>query len=106
MPILTILAATLLAPPVSAQRVEPSPRPFERGALPARCKPTAGMVDSRRDRPKSGKLGDQPPATHFYAVYNLVDNCPQPVVLRKGIGANADRPAPVVRVPPRMTRVK
>ncbi len=104
MPILTIIAATLLAPPVAAQRSDTAQ--FERGAPPARCKPTAGMVDAPRERPKSRKLGDLPPATHFYAVYNLVDNCPQPIVLRKGVGANLDTPAPVVRVPPRMTRVK
>ncbi|MES2337374.1 MAG: hypothetical protein V4537_04675 [Pseudomonadota bacterium] len=100
-----VTGLALLSAPAVAQRTS-SGLPAFKGlpTTPDRCNPTAGMVDYREKRARSQKLGDQPPASQFYAVYTVVDGCAQPVVIRKGIGGNPDATAPVLRSPPRARR--
>lgn len=97
------LAATiLLAGPAAAQRTTPGSVAL--AAQPGRCAPTAGIADYRGQRVMPRKLGEMPPATQIYTVYTVVDGCPQPIVVRKGIGGDPQRPAPMRRTPPRFTR--
>lgn len=70
------------------------------------CAPAAGVADFRKRPPRSMKLGDQPPANQFYAVYNRVGPCPQPIVVRKGIGANREQTPPVPTAPPRQSTAR
>lgn len=52
-----------------------------------RCeRPGATLVSRKVPTARVRKLGDLPPANQYLTVLRSVDNCPQPVVLRKGIG--------------------
>ena len=98
-------ATALIAGPAVAQ--EKRPRGDVLGTkAPARCNPTAGVADYRGGKAPPRKLGEMPPANQIYTVYNVVNGCPQPVVVRKGIGGNTRQPvSPPARrrVSPRRT---
>ncbi|MBM3927202.1 MAG: hypothetical protein FJ335_01890 [Sphingomonadales bacterium] len=79
----TLLLTALTTGPAQAPVSAPPPAV----PIPARCNPTA---DKTRGVRLAGptKLGDLPPASQVLAVFRKdADGCPQPVVLRKGIGA-------------------
>lgn len=60
--------------------------------LKKNCKPTAGIVNDRGDREtRPRKLGDLPPATQYKALWNVVDGCSEPIVVRRGLGAPEPR---------------
>ena len=50
------------------------------------CTPTATLVGAEPTRPGVRKLGEMPAAAQILTVYRTVDKCPEPVVLRRGIG--------------------
>ncbi len=50
------------------------------------CMPTAALVGGEPQNPGIRKLGDLPPAAQILTVYHTVDNCPEPVVLRREVG--------------------
>ena len=101
--ILVIVALAIpLATPANAQKVRHPLRSTETGE---RCTPASDIART----PKIGgsmKLGDQPPATRLYALYNLVDGCSEPIVLNDRVGANPERKLPMTKVPaqPRAVR--
>ena len=99
-----MIASGMFALAMMAQ-VQGSDRTFPtRSAQPARCQPTADQAASRSQQIAPRKLGDLPPATQIYAVFNRVDGCSVPVVVRKGIGANPQRQVPMARTVPRIDR--
>ena len=51
-------------------------------------KPKFEQVEQKQ-RFRAGKLGDMPPATQVLGVYNEVDGCPQPIVVRDSVGMPA-----------------
>jgi hypothetical protein len=56
-------------------------------ATPQRCR-APGITYTGRARPVTSprKLGELPPARHYLAVVRDVGGCPEPAVLRSGIG--------------------
>lgn len=98
----------LLAMPATAQDPRPArpDAPVPRTAKPVGCQPTAGIVTYRGDAARPRTLADMPPAAQIYTVYNVVDGCPTPVVVRDGIGGNPSQQQPVLRVPPRATNAR
>jgi hypothetical protein len=99
-----LLAAVLLTAP----GIAPSQtRSFDlRRPTPARCAPAAGIVADHDGRIAPRKLGEMPPASQIYTVYTVVDGCPRPVVVRKGIGADPQQPSSPTRSPPRSPRTE
>ena len=51
------------------------------------CTPSATLVAGKQPPPGVRKLGEMPGAAQILTVYRTVDKCPEPVVLRRGIGA-------------------
>ncbi len=102
----------LLATSATAQTARPAKPGGAPGAAtarvakPADCQPTAGIVAYRGGEIAPRKLGDLPPASEIYAVYNEVDGCPTPVVVREGIGANPAQKQPVLRTPPKASNAR
>lgn len=59
---------------------------------PARCEAPDQTVNDPRGVPaKPRKLAELPPANLYLTVYRIRDGCPDPLIVRTGIGANADR---------------
>lgn len=89
---LTLFAAVLALPqPAAPQATAPRP-PVARRDVARTCRPGAQVVVGGPEI-RARKLGEMPPASAYAAVYNEVDRCPQPIVLREGIGADtAPRP--------------
>jgi hypothetical protein len=80
----------------------PAARPVN---LAEHCTPSAGMTAARRQPPRIRKLGEEPPADQFYAVYRMGrDGCPDPIVLRKDVGSNRDRQIDIAPVPHGMSK--
>ncbi|WP_375421357.1 hypothetical protein [uncultured Sphingomonas sp.] len=77
---LILIAALALPSAASAQQ-----RLVTRDGKP--CLPSATLVDGKGSKPAIRKLGEMPGASQILAVYRTVDKCPEPVVLRSGIGA-------------------
>ena len=103
-----LATAALLATSGTAQTARPARAgaPTPRTAKPADCQPTAGIVTYRGGDVGPRKLGDLPPASQIYAVYNEVDGCPTPVVVREGIGGNPAQKQPVLRTPPKASNAR
>jgi hypothetical protein len=74
--ILIALAAPAAAPAPAAAKVEP-----RRCALPGVTYAGKGSGTTRAQ-----KLRDQPPANQYLAVVRHVGGCPEPAVVRTGIG--------------------
>jgi hypothetical protein len=51
------------------------------------CAASATLADGKASKPGTRKLGEMPGASQILTVYRTVDKCPEPVVLRSGIGA-------------------
>lgn len=102
-----LAAATLIAAPAAAQQapVHTSKPIGSVAAASARCNPGAAAVDYRGKGTSPKKLGEMPPANQIYTVYTRVDDCPQPIVVRKGIGANPHLKTSPTRSPPRTTKI-
>lgn len=67
-----------------------------------RCTPSASMTAARPRPPRIHNLGEEPPANQLYAVYRRGrDGCPDPIVLRKGVGLNRDRQIEIAPDPQR-----
>jgi hypothetical protein len=85
-----VLIATvglMITAPLVAEPVSP---------VSARCGSGANKAEHWKDRALAPRaLGQEPPAARVLTLYRKVDGCPAPIVLEKGIGANADR-APVI----------
>jgi hypothetical protein len=89
---LLILAAALAAPSSSPASPQPAAPPA------ARTLPPPGLVTGRDCRrpetviartpaaPQGKSLGELPPADMMLAVYNEVDGCMEPRVIRYGVG--------------------
>lgn len=89
---LLILAAALAAPSSSPASPQPAARPS------AQALPAPGLVSGRECRrpeavmartpaaPQAKSLGELPPANLMLAVYNEVDGCMEPRVVRYGVG--------------------
>lgn len=71
------------------------------GAIPARCRAGDGLAKQPGPRVgRSQKLNELPPANQYYALYRRgPDGCPDPIVLRKGVGNPAKPASEGVRVP-------
>lgn len=95
----------LLAMPAPAQTARPAKPGTTARADPKadRCQPTSGIVEYRGGKAVPRKLNEMPPGTAIYAVYNVVDGCPMPVVVGQRNG-DRTRPPPQLRVPPRLTK--
>jgi hypothetical protein len=76
-----ILIAALAMPPSA---VEARSNVAARNGKP--CTPTATLVGAEPTKPGVRKLGEMPAAAQILTVYRTVDKCPEPVVLRWGIG--------------------
>jgi hypothetical protein len=50
------------------------------------CTPSATLVGGGAQKPGVRKLGELPPASQILTVYRTVDKCPEPIVLRRGVG--------------------
>ena len=84
----TALAIAALALPLSPTAARKVP-----GLAPDKnCGPASGVV-SDRDGLQVGprKLGELPPANSYKALWNVVDGCPKPIVIRRGLGASEGR---------------
>ena len=68
--LLSLTTATSPAAPVSAKV----------------CKKPDFEKIERKGPARLGKLGDMPPGKQILTVYNEVDGCPQPIVVRDGVG--------------------
>jgi hypothetical protein len=80
---LSLILLALAAPPA-----DPASGHAARSFPPARhCSPT-GVTYAGRGKVATApqKLGDQPPARHYLAVVRHVGGCPEPAVVRSGIG--------------------
>lgn len=102
---LLIAALTLpLAAPASAQYTGPN---SQAAPMPGadRC---GGNRIAGHIGPKAGAhtLAEQPPAARLYALYRMVDGCPEPIVLQEGIGANPERRLPITAEHPRLRRLR
>ncbi|MEA3001623.1 MAG: hypothetical protein QOH81_411 [Sphingomonadales bacterium] len=72
------LLAALAAAPAAAPAAKP--------AAPRHCRVPA--VTWAKGRPAGAavrRLGEEPPASHYLAVWRVVGGCPEPAVLRTGI---------------------
>jgi len=56
------------------------------GALPEQCLKRDRLRVKGRNEAKSGKLGDMPAADQIKTVYRSADGCPDPLVVRHGVG--------------------
>jgi hypothetical protein len=87
--ILTAAVVTTLSPTTAPARmvddipVTAMPNP---GALPAKCVKRDRLRVKGRDQATQRKLGDMPPADQIKAVYRSKDGCPDPLVVRYGVG--------------------
>ena len=87
--LLTILLPALQATvAAAAPRVVISAAPFV-AAASAKCPETMHWADIDR-RPVARRLDQLPPGRLELTVLREVGNCPEPVVLREGIGGNPD----------------
>ncbi|MHA6723867.1 hypothetical protein [Sphingomonas sp. RS2018] len=68
---------------------------------PARCAETATKT-AAPSTARTRKLGDEPPASHLYALDRRVAGCPEPIVLREGIGTGTRSPKSSLRAVPRL----
>lgn len=84
---LTLLPVLVLVALPLCGAADPSQAPSS-AASTSLCKISPTVASAT---PKSGRmqtLGELPPAAQIQTVWRQVDNCPTPVVLRDGIGAN------------------
>lgn len=91
---LFIVALLPLAPAMAQQA--------PRTSLPAKCKPTAGLVEYKPDgatRPRP--LADMPQAVEIKTLWRVVDGCPQPIVVRRGLGNPSATPSPAPDAKPK-----
>ncbi len=58
----------------------------------ARCQAHGAVPVAGHDKATFKLLGELPPANHVLTVWRSVAGCPQPVVLREGIGAPEPTP--------------
>jgi hypothetical protein len=90
----TALAALALLAPLAALSAAPPPKPGPSPAtapLPVRgaggCElPTVTYARQPQSAKQAQKLGDLPAANSYLAVERHVGGCPEPAVLRTGIG--------------------
>jgi hypothetical protein len=77
---LSMVLIALAAPAVVAAMPPPSPSP-------AHCR-GSGVTYAGKGKPVTSprKLGELPPARHYLAVVRQVEGCPEPAVIRSGIG--------------------
>ncbi len=89
-------AACTLSPVAAPARMVdtiPSTAMPNPGALPERCLKRDRLRVKGRNEAKTGKLGDMPAADHIKTVYRSADGCPDPLVVRHGVGMpKQDRP--------------
>jgi hypothetical protein len=63
------------------------------GTVPEKCVTNDRLRVKTTDRGSQRKLGEMPPADQIKTVYRSKDGCPDPLVVRYGVGApNAARP--------------
>jgi hypothetical protein len=80
------------APARTTDAIPPTTMPVI-GTVPEKCVTTDRLRVKRTDRGSQRKLGDMPPADQIKTVYRSKDGCPDPLVVRYGVGApNAARP--------------
>lgn len=88
-------AATLLPVAVPARTTDavPSTTMPVIGTVPEKCMAKDRLRVKRTDRGSQRKLGDMPPADQIKTVYRSKDGCPDPLVVRYGVGVpKATRP--------------
>ena len=73
--LLFAFAAATAAPPLPAAP-----------AAPACRLPSVVLAGKRNPVARPQKLGEQPPATHYLAVVRQIGGCPEPAIVRTGIG--------------------
>ena len=88
MPAVVMVAATLSPFAALARTVEaiPSSNMPVIGTVPERCVTNDRLRVKGRSEVKSRKLGDLPPADEIKAVYRSKEGCPDPLVVRHGVG--------------------
>lgn len=77
---LTLILIALAAPPAASAQLAAAP--------PARCEaPRITYAGKGTSQAGARKLGELPPAKHYLTVVRQVGGCPEPAVVRSGIGA-------------------
>lgn len=79
-------ALTPATAPARTVEMAPSTAMPNLGALPERCLKRDRLRVKGRNEAKSGKLGDMPAADQIKTVYRSADGCPDPLVVRHGVG--------------------
>lgn len=82
--ILAVLTLTLPTTVLDARHVEPDRKSIDR--KPACDRPSSRVIGANSREAGIHKLGDMPPAKQYLTVLREIDGCPEPVVLREGIG--------------------
>jgi hypothetical protein len=84
---LAALAIPLTAVAATPTR-QPPASPAPAAAPPAkRCAPPrTTFAEAGPEAARARTLGDQPPANHYLAVSRQLDGCPEPALVRTGIG--------------------
>lgn len=87
----------LMSAMLSAPAIAPQPTGVPRSP-PRRCASGPGLTEYRADAGLAAHpLDREPPAALLLGLYRVVDGCPTPVVLRRGLGSETDAAPPRIR---------
>ncbi|KQS04643.1 hypothetical protein ASG11_10590 [Sphingomonas sp. Leaf357] len=97
-----LISLALIAPLLAPSAVDAAAR---RTVLDTKCGSEQTLVGDPVKPLKAKPLGREPSAAQILAVYRNVDGCPQPVVLREGIGIKGNA-RPALKAPPKLSPLR